>query len=441
MGYKIVIIGSGFAGLQSALAARSLITQNVQSKDNEGAHIKVIVISPEPRLELRPRLYEANPQNMFSPLEKLFSETGIQYTQGYVTTVNTQEHQIHFQSSKDLASTISYDRLVLAAGSHLNLPNIPGLKEHAFSIDQLDDAKKLDGHLHRLVGQPDTKARNSVIICGGGFTGIEIAAELRGRLRRILGAPTDVHLTIVEREAEIGPELGAGPRPVILKALKELNISIKVGDAVSEIDSNGIVTSSGERLEANTVIWTGGMVATVLTSQIPGKKDRFGRIVVDRDLRVPTAQDVFVTGDAACAVADEDGHMALMSCQHALVLGRYSGYNAAADLLNLPLKQYSQEKYGTCLALGTFGAVVTEGWDRKVTAAGAKAGLTKQFINGVIISPPLSVREAFEVSHPEFELPRLDDGGFTAFLQSNHRLVLLRYIWRFLLLKLGAGFA
>lgn len=435
MDRRIVIIGSGFAGLQSAFAAQSLLSHNSHHQEKNTSKIEIVIISPEPRLVIRPRLYEANPKSLSAPLDKILSDTGIRYIQGHVTNIHTQERTLDIRGAKDQLSAMSYDRLILAAGSHLNLPNIPGLKEHAFNVDQFEGAVALDAHLHDLKHQPYTKARNSVVICGGGFTGIEIAAELPRRLASILGQDADIHVTIVERESELGPELGPGPRPVILRTMKELNIDLKLGNAVSEVSSNGIITSNGEHIDANTVIWTGGMIASTLTSQIPGAKDKLGRLIVDRDLQVPSAKEVFVTGDVAHVSTDDKGHTTLMSCQHALTLGRYSGYNAAADILNLPLRQYHQEIYGTCLALGPFGAVVTDGWDRKVATSGKMAGLAKQFINEVLIYPPRDTKEAFRVSDPDFQIPSADD-GVVALLKNRDRGTFLLYIWRFIVLKL-----
>jgi NADH dehydrogenase len=372
---------------------------------------------------------------MSSSLDKLFSDAGVEYIQGYVTRLSPQDRKLDIEAPNSQTVSLSYDKLILAAGSSLNLPNIPGLKEHTYNVDTLANAARLDAHLGALALRPCTKARNSVVVCGGGFTGIEVAAEMPGRLAAILGSDAEFQITIVEQQPDIGPELGPGPRPVILQALRNLNVKLELGESVAQVDAGGIVTASGKRLEASTIIWTGGMRATPLTKQIAGEQDKLGRLVVDEYLRVPTAQDIFATGDAAHAVTDKEGHVALMSCQHALVLGRYSGYNAAADLLGLAPKKYTQETYGTCLALGGYGAVVTDGWDRKVTTHGRMAGMVKQFVNAVLISPPSTAREAFQVSHPDFTLPSLDD-GVSGFLLNRNRGALFVYAWRFLVWKL-----
>ncbi|KAL4926693.1 NAD(P)/FAD-dependent oxidoreductase [Aspergillus undulatus] len=370
----IVIIGTGFAGLWSALSAKRLINaQNAQEA------IEVTIISPEPKLVMRPRLYEPNAKGMITPLTDLFQKTGIKFIAGTVSKIDVPSRTVELKHG----DTVVYDRLVLAAGSRLRLPPINGFAEHAFSIDTLDDASTFEAHLENLASLPPSAARNIVVVVGGGFTGIEVAAELPARLRTILGRHQDVRVVVVERNDEIGPPLGTNPRPVIERALREQGVEFKLGGGISSISKTSVILSTGERIQAATVLWTAGVEASPLTAQISGEKDRLGRIHVDSSLRVPDAAEIFVAGDAAHADTDGTGHMTLMSCQHATPLGRFAGYNAAADLLGLERKEYRQPYYGTCLDLGGWGALVTEGWERAVMYQGAEAKGIKRWIMGL----------------------------------------------------------
>ncbi|EYE92026.1 NAD(P)/FAD-dependent oxidoreductase [Aspergillus ruber CBS 135680] len=400
----ILIVGTGFAGMWSALSAMRLIEQNGGS---EASGIRVIVISPEPTLVIRPRLYESDADKMCVSLEELFRVTGIQFVPGMVDTIDTAQKRATIIDMMGIHSALDYDRLVLAAGSHLKRPNIPDIHEHAFSIDQRDEAANLDKHLNHLAFEPPHPARNTIVIVGGGFTGIEIAAEMPSRLRSILRSE-DVRVVIIEQADAIGPELGPGPRPVILEALAGLGVEYKLGAAVVSVDKTGVVTSRGERIDSLTVIWTGGVEASALTQQVPGQRDRSGRLHVSSDLRVPSVPDIYVTGDAALAIADDQGHHALMSCQHAMRLGRFAGHNAASDLLALAPKPYAQPAYGTCLDLGPWGAVITQGWDRQVQLTGSAAKTIKENINQVVIYPPKADRaEAFAAADPDSAGPTL----------------------------------
>ncbi|KAL4874003.1 hypothetical protein BDV12DRAFT_191871 [Aspergillus spectabilis] len=98
--------------------------------------------------------------------------------------------------------------------------------------------------------------------------------------------------------------------------------------------------------------------------------------------------------------ADNEGHIALMSCQHALPMGRVSGHNAAADLLGEPLLDYEQASYGTCLDLGSWGTVTTQGWERRVSMRGGIMKKVKRFINQWLIYPPGVVEEALALADP-----------------------------------------
>jgi NADH dehydrogenase len=345
---------------------------------------------------------------MSAPLEDLFHATGVQFIKGMVKSILPDNHEVVCVDSTGISTGLLYDRLVLAAGSHLQRPNISGIDEFAFDIDQIEAASKLEAHLKSLSSIEPSKARNTVVVCGGGFTGIELATELPQRLRSILGPDTDVRVIIVERNDNIGPELGPNPRPVILQALSDLGVELKLGTAVTGTNADGVTLATGERIETLTAVWTAGMVANELNKQIPGEKDKLGRLHVDDYLRTLSVKDIFATGDAAIAASDDLGNHAMMSCQHAMPLGVSAGHNAAADLLGTGMIAYRQPKYVTCLDLGPFGAVFCEGWDRKVAHKGAEAKPIKQFINGTLIYPPKADPvEAFARADPALSLPDL----------------------------------
>ncbi|KAL3294564.1 FAD/NAD(P)-binding domain-containing protein [Colletotrichum asianum] len=118
-------------------------------------------------------------------------------------------------------------------------------------------------------------------------------------------------------------------------------------------------------------------------------------------LQTSTSKEIFATGDAAYAIADPSGHHALMSCQHALQLGRVSGHNAAAALLGEPMMEYSQAEYNCCLDLGSWGAVIGEGWERKVKFHGDLAKRIKMYINQALIYPPVDAKEALAMASPQ----------------------------------------
>ncbi|XWW98927.1 hypothetical protein V2A60_006931 [Cordyceps javanica] len=325
----------------------------------------------------------------------LFQAANIRFIEGVVENIDTSKKTITYASETARATALDFDRLVLAAGSSVVHPKgVKGLTEFAFDIDSLASASRLDLHLKSLGDLPPSDARDTVVVCGAGFTGIELATELPLRVG------PGVRIVLVDGSQEVGSQLGPGPRPAITKALQELNIEVKLGAGISSIDKTGVVLSSGERIETLTAVWTAGVRATPLTQQVSADKDALGRICVDATLCVPAVKDVFATGDAAHVPASPAGDLALMSCQHALMLGRVSGYNAAADLIHEPRIDYSQPAYNCCLDLGGHGAVICRGWQRDIMLEGDVAKNVKKYINGTLIYPPTDASEAIAAADP-----------------------------------------
>ncbi|EPX3587533.1 NAD(P)/FAD-dependent oxidoreductase [Acinetobacter baumannii] len=397
MSKRIIIAGSGFAGLWAALAAQRAIHLASQEQN-----IEVLMVSPSPNVGIRPRLYEAVLENMNPDISELLSVVGVKFLAGWVNKIDVNQQTIEVATTDGNKQNLSYDRFVLATGSTTFMPPIPGLKEYGFSVNTLEDAEKLDHHLKNLATKPANAARNTVVVAGGGLTGLETVTEMPERLRSILGE-TDVRVVLVDSSTDIGAAMGDQAATVIREALNELGVEGKAGLRVTALDATGVTLSNGEKIETETVIWTAGMRANPLASQIAGEKDNLGRLIGDAYLHAPEAKNIFVTGDTVKVPTDDLGIFNVMSCQHAMSLGRVAGYNAAAELVDLPLHPYSQPKYVTCVDLGPWGALYTEGWDRQVQFVREEAKKIKQEINTVWIYPPVADRDAvFAIANPDF---------------------------------------
>jgi len=391
MAQQIVIIGAGFAGLLAALSAARL-------RDEKGASpadLRITVVAPEPALIVRPRLYERDPASMAAPLGALFAATDVDFHAGWVDTIDADNGRIGVKSADGRIDILPYDRLIVAAGSHGFQPSIPGLSDFAHSVTDRDGAVALDKHLQALAERPESPARNTVVVGGGGFTGLEVATEMPDRLHEILGRDTPVRVVIVESGPCVGRDMGDEPRPYIEARLRELGVETIVGSGIAGLDERGVTLDNGERIETDTVIWSAGMRASPLTAQLSAERDNLGRIIVDPDLRVPGAPHIFATGDTAKAATDDKGNFSLMSCQHARRLGAFAGHNAAADLLGEPALPYDQPSYVVCLDLGPDAAIFTRGWSpRTVELTGGEAKKVKMEVNTVWIYPPAAEREA-----------------------------------------------
>lgn len=363
---RLVIIGGGFAGVWAAMAAAEVVADGPPSD-----RIEIELINPRDVLVLRPRLYEADPGSMTVPLHDVLNPISVAHLRAMATEVDVDASTVTVVDEHGRATARGFDRLILATGSQLVRP--PAELGPVYDIDTIETAVALDGHLASL------GPHSTVVIVGAGFTGIELATELTGRM-------PDARIVLVERDAHVGPELGAGPRPTIQAALDDLGVETRTGVAVEFFDGHVVRLGDGSSIDTDTVVWTAGMVASELTAQLPGERDRLGRLTVDQQLRLPGAPHVFVAGDTA-APLDESGHVVIQSCQHAMPQGTCAGHNAIADMVGRPLSDLATIPYRTCLDLGPAGAVYSEGWDRTVLRTGAEAKAIKQYINTQRILP------------------------------------------------------
>ncbi len=357
----VVIIGGGFAGVWSAAGA---------ALARGDADLRITLVAPNEHLVLRPRLYEPEPDLAKVELRRILEPIGVEHVRASVSTIDTERRVVVLdgpENGGEIGGEIGYDRLVLAAGSRLVQPHgLPGA-ERLFDIDTLDGARRLTDHLRE-------RESYSVVVVGAGFVGLEAATELAARGRVLL----------VDRSEVVGHQLGPGPRREIEAALDELGVERRLGTTVTEVGDGYAVLSDGTRVEADAVVWSVGMRASELTRQVSDDLDHLGRVPVDQRLRA--LPEVFVAGDTAAAAFDAE-HTVMQACQHATPLGKVAGYNAAADLLDVPLRDFTPGPYVTCLDLGGAGGVFTRGWDRRVMASGAEGAVIKKRINQAIHPP------------------------------------------------------
>ena len=378
----VVVIGSGFAGLWAGLGAARRLDELAVPKDT----VDITVLSPKAFHDVRVRNYETDLSSCRVPLADLFDPVGVAHVATEVTAIDTGARTVTTSAS----GLYRYDRLVLASGSHVLKPAIPGLQEFGFDVDTYDGALALQQHLRGLADESPTPAAATVVVVGAGLTGIETACELPKRLRALLsrGSVTP-RVILVDRSPMVGSDMGASARHVIEQALTDNGVETRTGVGVSTVSERGVTLSSGEQLQAATVVWCAGMRASPLTEQLPVVRDRLGRVEVDDYLRVVGVPSVFAAGDVAAARMDDE-HLSVMSCQHGRPMGRYAGYNVISDLFDEPMLALRIPWYVTVLDLGPAGAVYTEGWDRAVVSKGAAAKATKVSINTRRIYPPLT---------------------------------------------------
>lgn len=248
MGKKILVVGAGFAGMWAALSAARLADQH------QSQTVEITVIAPQPELRVRPRFYENAVETLVAPLQPLFDVTGVRFLCGTVSRILPASKTVTWTDANGVMQQQSYDRLVLASGSHVNRSLVTGADTHAFDLDQLESASVLESHLKSLAHEADSESRNTVVVCGGGFTGIEMALELPGKLREILGSNAKTRVVVVERGPQPGSRYSEALREVIVQASAELGVEWRVNTEVERVDADGVMLKDGQSIASRTVI-------------------------------------------------------------------------------------------------------------------------------------------------------------------------------------------
>lgn len=400
---RIVVLGGGFAGLWSAVgAARALDELGVRPDA-----VEVTLVNRDAYHVIRVRNYEPDLREVRIPLDDILAPIDVRRVEGEVTGLDVAARAVTVRDHAG-SRTLAYDRLVLALGSELSRPDIPGVAPHAFDVDTYDAGLRLNEHLRGLAARPPSPARDTVLVVGAGLTGIEAATEMPAKLRSALGPGAAFRVILADHSPRVGSDMGEDARPVIQTALAALGVETRTSVSVTSVTEGGATLGSGELIQAATVVWCAGMRATPLTRLLPVERDRQGRIPVDAYMRVQGADGVFAAGDAARAMLD-DTHASVMSCQHGRPMGRFAGHNVVCDLLGRPMLPLQIGWYVTCLDLGPWGALYTEGWDRRVVAQGEAAKKIKREINCQRIYPPRSRdrREILAAAAPIVQTPPL----------------------------------
>jgi NADH dehydrogenase len=394
----MVVVGGGFAGLWAAAAAVRRL-EELRIPDGE---VRVTLVNRDEWHVIRVRTYEQDLSNVRVPLADVLDPIGVELVLSEVAGIDPARRTLTLKDGASLA----YDSLVLAAGSSAHVPDVPGLARRSFNVDTFEGGDRLNRHLASLGARPASAARDTVVVIGAGLTGVEAACEMPEKLAR--GGVRNGRVILADALPHIGSDMGTEARAVIERALRELGIETRTGIKLAAVDSVGIMLAGGERIETETVVWAGGMRASPLAAMLPVARDRWGRVRVDEFMKVEGVDGVFAAGDVAAAPLDGE-HFSVMSCQHGRPMGRFAGHNAVGDLLGRDMLPLRIDWYVTCLDLGPWGAVYTEGWDRAVVATGAEAKKTKQTINCVRIYPPRTRnrREILDAAAPIVQAPPL----------------------------------
>jgi NADH dehydrogenase len=329
---RIAIVGAGFAGLQAAFKLERCFRD---SEDHE-----IVLIGEFNYFLFTPLLPQVassyiNPRHIVQPVRDIRGRRKFRFLRETVEAVDLAARRLRLSGR-----LLEYDYLVLAPGSQTDYFRIPGAREQTLDYKTLEDAVTLRERILDLCEHadhsPDSAERArllTVVVVGGGYTGVELMAELRDFfhqyvLRRFRGIGRgDVRLVVLEAAPEILRSVHPSLARHAVERLRAGGVEIRTGAKVTRCLADGIEIGGNEFIPAYTVVWAAGVRAHPLIEALPGPHDRIGRAIVNEHLQIAGYPEVFVAGDSAAPsnaldapriapVAIDEGDLAARNIRH-----------------------------------------------------------------------------------------------------------------------------
>ncbi|MEU5860842.1 FAD-dependent oxidoreductase [Nonomuraea sp. NPDC047529] len=333
MQHRIIVLGAGYTG--AVVAGR--LARRLRHED-----VAITLVNAEPDFVERVRMHQvATGQDLRPrPFREMFAGTGVELRLGTVTGLDADRRTVTVTStgtgSAGGAEELAYDTLVYALGSGWDAEAVPGTAEHAHDIAGRPGALRLR---ERLAG---LDAGQSVVVVGGGLTGLEAVAE-------IAEARPDLDVALAARGG-LGDWLSPKGRAHVRKVLTGLGVSVHEHTAVTGVEADRVITA-GEPIPAAVTVWTAGFAVHPIPRATTLEVTESGQIVVDRTMRSVSHPDVYAVGDAAMAMGPGDKPLR-MSCASGIPTAWQAADSIAARLTggklpNTPLRYFNQ-----CVSLG-----------------------------------------------------------------------------------------
>ncbi len=295
---RIVIIGSGFAGMTVARFLRD---------------VDVILIDRTNHHVFQPLLYQVataalSPSDIAWPLRTLFrSQPNVRVVMDDVLSIDRTARVIRLRNS----APIAFDSLIVAPGSrHAYFGHdewealAPGLKTMADAVHLRERMLLAFEVAERQRAETGTQNRLTFVIVGGGPTGVELAGSLIEIGRKAMGPDyphlrlEDLSIVLVEAGPRVLPSFDPKLSAKALVVLERMGVTVKLNNPVSAVRSDGVMVGN-EWVPSANVIWAAGNKASPLLNTLEVPQDSYGRVKVRPDLTIPDDPWVFVIGDAA----------------------------------------------------------------------------------------------------------------------------------------------
>lgn len=324
----------------------------------------------------QPLLYQVATATL-TPAEIAWPIRALVYKYKNVTTLLGNAVGVKYRTKEVLfesESPVAFDILVLATGARHTYFGHDEWQRYVPGLKSLEDATAIRTRIltafEEAKWEPDRRRREELStfsVIGAGPTGVGLAGTIAELARGTLHGDfrnfdtRDARAVLIEAGQHILPGFDERLSVYARRALVNLGVDIKLGQAVTKCDDNG-VEIDGKRLHAKTVLWAAGVAASAVADWLDVPADCAGRVLVEPDLSVPGRDDIFVIGDTA-HVEFPDGQLVPGIAPAAKQEGRYVGKVIAARLRGkkrLPAFRYKNA--GTLATIGKRAAVIDFAW-------------------------------------------------------------------------------
>ena len=329
---EILILGGGYAGLAAAMS--------LAGRTRGRGDVHLTLVNPQRRFTERMRLQQTASGQQTADLQipELLAGTGIDFVEGWVTAIDAGARTVRIDDER----TLAYDTLVYALGGVADTDPVPGVDAHAHSLDSAATAGQLAAALGGLA------AGSTVVVGGGGLTGVESAAEIAERHPQLS--------VLLLGRTEPGAAMGAKARTHLRSGLQRLGVEVRAGVEIAEVRPGAVELVGGGSVPADAVLWTGGVRVSPLAAAAGLTVDDRGRIVTDPRLRSVSHPEVYAVGDAA---AVRQGYGPVHgTCQSGMPTGAYAADAIARTLRGRKVEPFRFGYLYQAVSLGRHDAVV-----------------------------------------------------------------------------------
>ena len=301
---RIIIVGAGFAG----------VTLAEHLNRHVGREVQVVVISSDNHMVFTPMLAEVAGRSL-APFDVVVPGRQMapraRWLTATVTSVDLNKNEVEYTQPDGKTATLSYSQLVLACGSAVNLNAVPGMAAHAFTLRTAGDGvilgNEIIGRFEQAAVEPEGAERQrllTVVVVGGGFTGVEAAGHMFDLMRNIKPFYPQLsqdrpRMVLLQRDSKIVPEFQHDSlSEFALRKLRENGLDVRLNTGVEEVTARYVRVASGERIETGLTVCSVGTAPVPLIKKVGLAVER-GRLKTDPDMRVTGTTNVWAFGDCA----------------------------------------------------------------------------------------------------------------------------------------------